>query len=90
MPLLDLGHEPAVVVAQEGGHNAAHGVTEAADVQDVAAMGAQAAYSKLDADARNTPEAPPSVPKAEGEFAQSQTSLATCGEACKPGCFQWC
>jgi len=31
----DFGHEPAGVAAQERGHNAEHGVTEAADVQDV-------------------------------------------------------
>jgi len=32
---LDLGHEPAGIVGQEGGYDAEHGVTEAADVQDV-------------------------------------------------------
>ncbi len=32
---LDLGHEPADGVGQEGGHDAEHGVTEAADVHDV-------------------------------------------------------
>jgi hypothetical protein len=31
----DLGHEPAGVVAQERGHNAEHGIAEAAHVQDV-------------------------------------------------------
>ena len=32
---LDLGHEAAGVAAQERRHDAEHGVTEAADVQDV-------------------------------------------------------
>lgn len=31
---LDLGHEPAVIVGQEGSHDAGHGVTESAGVQD--------------------------------------------------------
>ena len=35
LDLLDLGHEPAGVVGQEGDHDAEHGVTEAANVQDV-------------------------------------------------------
>src|SRR5258708_10018092 len=35
----DLGHEPASVITQEGGHYSEHGIAESADVQDVAPLG---------------------------------------------------
>lgn len=60
--LLDLGHEPAGVVGQEGGNDAEHGVTEAADVQDVGPLRGLRRGVGLEVDADQLREGTPWLP----------------------------